>query len=63
MKTCTKCGKSKHESEFHKKPGAADGLRKECRTCRKKIVLDSTRNLQDFYTTYRPNGGECDLGN
>ncbi len=57
-KTCTKCGKSKHESEFHKKPGAADGLRKECKSCRKPIKRDPTLSLQDWYTTYRPNGGE-----
>jgi hypothetical protein len=35
-KICKGCGEPKERSEFHKKSGAADGLRGSCKACRKK---------------------------
>ena len=34
-KTCSKCGKVKDVSEFHKHPRASDGLRSNCKSCAK----------------------------
>jgi hypothetical protein len=33
MKTCTKCGQEKHESEFNKRSDTKDGLQYYCREC------------------------------
>ncbi len=56
-KTCKKCGKPKHESEFHKKPGAADGLRAECKPCRKVVEVGNNAVIH-YYLTKHPAGGE-----
>lgn len=36
MKTCTKCGIEKDETEYHKNKGHKDGLMAECKICKKK---------------------------
>ncbi len=44
MKTCTKCNKSKPESEFQKQSASRDGLKAFCKTCSKllnKLRYDS----------------------
>jgi hypothetical protein len=33
MKTCSKCGLQKAESEFHRDPRMPDGLRRACKAC------------------------------
>jgi hypothetical protein len=39
-KRCSKCGEEKPRSAFTRHPGAADGLRSECRPCRAETVRD-----------------------
>lgn len=34
-KTCTKCGETKPTTEFHKQSDGRDGLRCDCKSCRK----------------------------
>jgi len=34
-KTCTKCGETKPTTEFYKKSAARDGLRNQCKSCKK----------------------------
>lgn len=36
MKTCSKCGLSKEEREFHKHKSTTDGLQYHCKECRKE---------------------------
>ena len=36
-KICRICGKPKYVNEFHKKKGAPDGVRNECKECVKDI--------------------------
>lgn len=62
-KTCSSCGITKSRSEFNKDSGTPDGLRYNCKSCRKVEKVDATLPLQRWYTTYRVNGGECDIGN
>ena len=44
MKTCSKCGLVKDESEFYKMSMAFDGLRPECKTCTKLALNTYTRS-------------------
>lgn len=44
MKTCTKCGISKDESEFHKDSKNPDGLRSRCKIC------ISIKNKEFYYS-------------
>ena len=39
MKTCSKCGISKDESEFHKNKRSKDGLKNDCAICYNKRAL------------------------
>ena len=36
MKTCTECGSTKHETEFHRHRGFTDGRRTKCKSCAKE---------------------------
>lgn len=38
MKTCTKCGEEKPTTEFYKNAGASDGLRPDCKVCKRASV-------------------------
>ena len=40
MKVCRICGKMKSESEFYKDKKAIDSLTKDCKECRKSIVIE-----------------------
>lgn len=40
MKTCIKCGESKHESEFPKSQHNPLGTRNECKVCKAQIGLN-----------------------
>jgi hypothetical protein len=33
LRVCSKCGRAKEPSEFHRNPTAPDGLRRQCKTC------------------------------
>ena len=35
VKTCTKCGETKHRSEFYAAPGSRDGFRNPCKVCKR----------------------------
>lgn len=37
MKTCSSCGEEKDYSEFHKRKGAKDGLRDQCKECKNQV--------------------------
>ncbi len=63
-KTCTKCGKEEGVVTFRVRDGnickscVADRDRGKDWAFQEKKKMDRTKLLQDFYTTYRPNGGE-----
>lgn len=47
MKTCTKCGESKLESEFGFTKGGKDGLRSRCKSCTAKQSREWQARNQD----------------
>ncbi len=57
-KTCSKCKQTKPLSAFHKNAGNGDGLRYECKDCRKKIEVGNNAVIH-YYLTKHPAGGEC----
>ncbi len=38
MRICSRCYKSKEESEYYKRPNTKCGLRSECRECSKRLI-------------------------
>lgn len=48
MKTCTKCGVEKNESEFHKSNDGKNGLRAQCKACRNSEVREwKLKNVEE----------------
>lgn len=43
MRTCSKCGVEREDSEFSPRPGVGDGLRKQCRPCIRPRVQRASR--------------------
>lgn len=53
MKTCTKCGAEKPESEFYKSSQSKDGLYQACKECHKAKVIDwQRRNPERWMETH-----------
>ena len=49
MKKCSRCGQLKPESEFHKNVASKDGLKSDCKECRKKISHDAYLQNKEKY--------------
>lgn len=53
MKKCTKCWKTKKESEYYKNPRTLDGLRCECKACTKADNSAYRRRIAKIYSDDR----------
>jgi ATPase subunit of ABC transporter with duplicated ATPase domains len=60
MKTCTKCGESKPETEFYKEARALDGLRSSCKAC---MNADNTKWNAANREKRRAITAKCDAAN
>ncbi len=56
FKICTKCGKEKELSEFHKQKDGKFGVRGDCKSCRKEYYKDYSKNYRknnkDYFKNY-----------
>lgn len=51
-KVCTKCKQEKDISDFHKKAKTKDGLRYECKTCRREYGKARYLKIKSFHAKY-----------
>jgi hypothetical protein len=52
MKECTKCGKTKKESQYYKNPRTLDGLRSECKECSKAGTSQYRKRMSEKKEDY-----------
>ena len=58
LKKCSKCGEWKPFSEFYKKKNTKDGLRSECKICRKEYYENNKDQIKEYREKYYENNKE-----
>jgi len=53
LKKCNKCGIEKEREEFHKSVVNKDGLRFECKDCRKQYRLEHKEEIKKYYLEHK----------
>lgn len=59
MKTCTKCGVEKSESEFGKRFDCPSGLRNQCIECHSSDIREWSKNNRDKIRGYQKRYRQC----
>ena len=58
MLKCSKCGETKNESEFVKRPNRKRGYHSHCKQCRHDYYLDNKKHILKTHKLYRVNNPE-----